>query len=115
MQPIDATFAALADPTRRAVVTLLSRGPQLPSGLAQALATSRPAISRHLRVLRGAGLVTETVQASDARQRLYELRQEPFVELKGWLDEVEGFWADQLNAFKQHAERGRLPPKRRVR
>jgi DNA-binding transcriptional ArsR family regulator len=102
---VDATLAALADPTRRAVVGILSKGPQHPSSLAEELATTRPVISRHLRVLRQAGLVSETVLEKDARLRLYQLRQAPFVELSSWLQEVEGFWTDQLDAFKRHAER----------
>ena len=66
---------------------------------------SRPAMSRHLRILRRAGLVEENDLEDDARVRLYRLRQEPFLELRAWLDDVEGFWIDQLEAFKEHVER----------
>ncbi|TAH37220.1 MAG: transcriptional regulator [Planctomycetota bacterium] len=104
---IDATLAALADPTRRAVVGLLSRRPLRPSAIADALSATRPATSRHLRVLRRAGIVREEVPADDARARVCELRQEPFAELRQWLDDVEAFWAEQLEAFKRHAERPR--------
>ena len=61
-------------------------------------------LSRHLRVLRQAGLVEEASLDSDARVRVYRLRREPFVGLREWLDEVEGFWTDQLASFKRHAE-----------
>lgn len=102
---LDHTFAALADPTRRAVVGLLRKTPLRSGDIANALSMSHPATSRHLRVLRQAGLVEEEVQEHDARVRVYQLRQEPFSQLRDWLDEVEAFWGDQLEAFKAHAER----------
>jgi DNA-binding transcriptional ArsR family regulator len=105
--PVDRTLAALADPTRRAVVGMLSKGPRRPSEIAGELSTTRPAMSRHLRVLRKAGIVREELQADDARVRVYELCPEPFVELRAWLEGVETFWADQLDAFKRHAEKRR--------
>lgn len=102
---LDQTFGALADPTRRAVVALLRQGPRRSSEMAAALSTSRPAMSRHLRVLRRAGLVEEEGLEEDARVRMYQLCREPFSELRTWLDEVEAFWAGQLRSFKAHAER----------
>ncbi len=104
---LDQTFVALADPTRRAVIALLREKPLRSSDMAAALSTSRPAMSRHLRVLRLAGLVEEESQVDDARVRMYQLCREPFSELRSWLDEVEAFWGGQLAAFKAHAERGR--------
>ncbi len=65
---------------------------------------TRPAMSRHLRVLRKTGLVTESELEEDARVRMYRLQRAPFSELSEWLAEVEAFWGDQLAAFKQHAE-----------
>ena len=80
--------------------------------MAAALSTSRPAMSRHLRVLRRAGLVEEDGLEADARARIYQLCREPFAGLRVWLDEVEAFWDVQLRAFKAHAERrqGRRRP-----
>jgi DNA-binding transcriptional ArsR family regulator len=101
---LDRTLAALADPTRRAVVELLLGEPHCASELADALAMSRPAMSRHLRILRTAGVVQESSGQQDARMRVYRLRREPFGELGDWLGEVEAFWADQLAAFKRYAE-----------
>jgi DNA-binding transcriptional ArsR family regulator len=101
---VDRTLAALADPTRRGVVYLLLRQPRRAGEIAEALAATRPAMSRHLRVLRKAGLVEEESLEEDARARLYRLRREPFTELRGWLDDVEGFWSGQLQSFKAHAE-----------
>lgn len=102
---LDRTLAALADPTRRGVVELLRRRPRRASEIAEALEMTRPAMSRHLRVLRKAGLVREDAQDDDARVRVYRLERAPFADLRGWLDEVEAFWGDQLQAFKAHAER----------
>ncbi len=107
MNQIDRTFAALADPTRRAVVELLRRKPRRAGELADALSMSPPAMSRHLRVLRAEGLVEEARQDEDARVRIYRLRREPFGKLRHWLDGVEAFWDGQLHAFKEHAERTR--------
>jgi len=109
-QHLDDTFTALADPTRRAVIQMLSAEPRSPSDIADALALTRPAISRHLRLLRKAGLVQEEIQVEDARIRLYSLKPELFRDVRSWLDEVEAFWTDQLHAFKLHAERGRQEP-----
>jgi DNA-binding transcriptional ArsR family regulator len=65
---------------------------------------SRPAMSRHLRVLRQAGLVVEDSPDEDARVRLYRLQRERFDELRNWLDEIESFWTNQLTAFKGFVE-----------
>jgi DNA-binding transcriptional ArsR family regulator len=102
---LDRTLVALAEPTRREVIDLLRQGPRRASDIADALSMTRPAMSRHLRVLRKAGLVGEEGIEDDARARVYHLERAPFVALRGWLDEVEAFWGDQLQAFKAHAER----------
>ena len=65
---------------------------------------SRPAMSRHLRVLRTHGLVEEKRDPNDARARVYQLRLEPIDELSSWIAEVQRFWDDQLEAFRQRAE-----------
>jgi DNA-binding transcriptional ArsR family regulator len=101
---VDRTLSALADPTRRGVVYLLLQQPRRASEIADALAATRPAMSRHLRVLRRAGVVEEESLPDDARARVYRLRRQPFAELRDWLDEVEGFWNEQLQAFKAYAE-----------
>lgn len=103
-EKLDETFTALADPTRRKVIELLRKKPQRAGDLALAFDMVPPAMSRHLRVLRTTGLVEESGLPGDARVRVYRLRAEPFSELRGWLDEIEAFWTDQLSAFKAHAE-----------
>ncbi len=106
--PLDRTLLALADPTRRGVIDLLRKEPRRASELAKLLSMTRPAMSRHLRLLRKTGLVSESEPDHDARVRMYRLEREPFAELAAWLEEVEAFWGEQLQAFKQHAEkRGR--------
>ena len=102
---VDSTLAALADPTRRGVVDLLRRRPRAAGELAAALDVSAPALSRHLRVLRKRGLIEEGRDESDFRLRIYSLRAEPFTELRDWLRQVEGFWGEQLGAFREHVER----------
>ncbi|MGH8701500.1 MAG: ArsR/SmtB family transcription factor [Burkholderiales bacterium] len=109
---LDQTFVALADPTRLAVVGLLRKKPRRSGDIAAALSMSRPTMSRHLRILRRAGLVEEAALEDDARARMYRLRQEPFSELRSWLEEVEAFWGDQLRTFKAHVERKYGRPRR---
>ena len=99
------TLSALADPTRRRIVELLRERPRRAGELVAAFEVSAPAISRHLRVLRRSGLVTDRGVEDDARLRVYRLEQEPFVALQAWLDQVQAFWTDQLGAFRDHVER----------
>lgn len=101
---VDAAFAALAEPTRRAVVELLGRRPHRAGELAEALAMSPAALSRHLRVLKASGIVADDEPEHDARVRLYHLQPAGFETLGQWVDEVRGLWADQLVAFKAHVE-----------
>jgi len=103
---IDATLAALADTTRRGVIDLLRKRPHRASDLADALGASKPAMSRHLRVLRDSGLV-ETSSESDGRERIYALRRAQFAQLREWIEDVEAFWTAQLASFKDHVERTR--------
>lgn len=105
MSRLDETLDALAEPTRRRVVDLLARGSMRAGDLAEATGSSPPAMSRHLRTLRRLGLVDAETHPEDARVRVYSLRPEPLEEVRGWLETVEGYWADQLHAFRDHAER----------
>ena len=101
---IDATLAALADPTRRRIVELLRERPRRAGDLAAAFEISTPSVSRHLRVLRHSGVVTGHEVADDARLRVYELQREPFTALGTWLDQVQALWTDQLGTFREHFE-----------
>jgi DNA-binding transcriptional ArsR family regulator len=105
MKNLDHTLIALAEPTRRGIVDLLSRRPHGAGELAAAFDMSPPAISRHLRVLRTRGLIEDARSEQDARVRVFRLRREPFDELSAWLTDVEKFWNDQLDSFKRHVAR----------
>ena len=105
---LDRTLQALAEPTRRAVVGLLRHGPQRAGEIADALAMSRQAMSRHLRVLRQAGVIHEVGAAGpqdDARARTYRLEARPLADLQTWLGEVQSFWSVQMQSFRKQAER----------
>jgi DNA-binding transcriptional ArsR family regulator len=92
-------LAVLADPTRRKVFERLRHGPRAVNAIASGLPVSRPAVSQHLKVLKGAGLVEERTEGV---RRIYSLRREGLMELREWLD---SFWSDALEAFKLEAER----------
>lgn len=102
---IDRTLAALADPNRRRVVDLLRRGPMRAGDIAEKAGLSPPAMSRHLRALRAAGLVEETHPEFDARVRIYALNPKPIAALRAWLEETEALWTTQLTNLKSYIER----------
>ena len=104
---LDSTLAALADPTRRAVIELLRERPHRAGELSDALALSPPALSRHLRLLKRSGLVRDDEPAEDARVRVYHLQPEQFAALGAWVSDITALWTLQLAAFKTHAERRR--------
>lgn len=92
-------FEALADPTRRRILELLVDGERTAGELAAAFDTSRPAVSRHLRVLREAGLVR---WRGDAQRRIYRLDPGPLAEVDAWLERYRRFWAGRLDALDDH-------------
>lgn len=99
--PSARVFRAVADPTRRAILDAL-RASQRPAGeIAARFSVSRPAISRHLRVLREARLVVETRLG---RERLYALNAEPLKSVDQWLEEYRKFWGTKLTRLKQFVE-----------
>jgi DNA-binding transcriptional ArsR family regulator len=102
---LNSTLSALADRNRRAVIDLLKVQPRRAGEIADALSLTPPALSRHLRVLRRSGLIHEQGVEQDARIRIYQLRKEPFDELRIWLQDVESFWLGELAAFRDHVER----------
>ena len=104
----------LADPTRRAVVAMLARRPRPAGELAAACAISKPALSRHLRLLRSRRIVEEYGIARDGRVRMYRLRREPLDDVARWAARLRGFWALQLTAFQRfvRTEAGQRAPRR---
>jgi DNA-binding transcriptional ArsR family regulator len=97
-------LAALADPIRRELLAVLAGGERSAGELAGRFPVSRPAISRHLRVLREAGLVTSR---SEGKRRLYALDPGPLRELDDWLEPYRQFWAQRLDALDTEIARGR--------
>ncbi|MGH2942935.1 MAG: ArsR/SmtB family transcription factor [Solirubrobacteraceae bacterium] len=97
-------LAALADPTRRRIVELLAGGERSAGELAAQFHTSRPGVSRHLRVLREQGLVRTR---EDGARRLYSLDPAPLAELDGWLQRYRGFWVNRLDALDTEIRRRR--------
>ena len=99
---LDRWFPALADPTRRRIVEMLGESPRTASEIHRAFPIAAPAVSRHLRVLREAGLVVERGVPGDRRVRLYGLAPEPINELSRWLEQLSQAWQGQLDAFKDY-------------
>jgi DNA-binding transcriptional ArsR family regulator len=97
----DAAFQALADPTRRAVLDLLRQGTRPAGQIAQAFTVSRPAISKHLRLLRRAHLVEER---REGRNRVYQINAEPLKAVDQWLDHYRIFWQTNLASLKNFVE-----------
>jgi DNA-binding transcriptional ArsR family regulator len=113
MDDLSATFAALADPTRRAILERLAQGETTVGELAQPFAISAPAISRHLRVLESAGLIERRVEA---QWRPCCLRGEALREAAGWLERYRAFWEESLDRLADYLEAKPKPkPKRRRR
>jgi DNA-binding transcriptional ArsR family regulator len=102
---VDRIFAALADPQRRRAVELLGQRPRRAGELAGALDLPAPALSRHLRIMKAAGLVEESHPEFDARVRIYALKDGAMTELKEWLSATERMWTTELGAFKAHVEK----------
>jgi DNA-binding transcriptional ArsR family regulator len=101
---VETTFEALADPIRRRVVELLADGERSAGEIAAAFPVSRPAVSRHLRVLRNAGIVQAR---KDSRRRVYALDPAPLAELDAWIRKYAGFWPDRLDRLDEHLQRAK--------
>ena len=97
-------LAAIADPTRRRILELLREGELAAGDLAEEFSISRPAVSRHLRVLREAELVHSRV---DGQRRVYTLDPRPLAELDAWLEPYRRLWAQRLDALDTEIRRGR--------
>lgn len=100
-QALDQAFQALADPVRREILAQLSRGDQTAGALAEPFSISRPAISRHLKVLREAGLVSVRV---DGRARWFSLNGDGVTDAEIWLDELRYAWRSSLFELKSFVE-----------
>ena len=98
------TFEVLAEPTRRRILDLLRERERSVGELVDRLTISQPGVSKHLRVLREAGLVEVR---TDAQRRWYGLRAEPLTEVDAWLEPYRRLWADRLDALERHLDEER--------
>ena len=113
IQEVDSVFEVIAEPHRRAILSLLAASQQSVGDLERQLQMPQTTVSKHLRVLREAGFVEATV---DAQRRLYRLRPEPLQEIDAWLDPFRRFWSARVDALERHldrmAEGAVIPPKK---
>ena len=101
---MDAVLQALADPSRRTVLEILRDHSATAGELAEALPIARPGVSRHLRVLREAGLVDVR---QDAQRRIYSIRPEALIEVDEWLGDYRALWQNRLDALHTEVARGK--------
>ena len=99
---MESVFEIIAEPNRRAILSLLVSSEQSVGEIERRLRMPQPAVSKHLRVLREAGFVESTV---DAQRRLYRLKPEPFQEFDAWLAQFRRFWSAHLDALERHLDR----------
>jgi DNA-binding transcriptional ArsR family regulator len=99
---MESVFGIIAEPSRRAILTLLASSEQSVGDIERQLQMTQPAVSKHLRVLREAGFVEATV---DAQRRLYRIRPEPLQEVDAWLAPFRQLWSTHLDALERHLDR----------
>jgi len=99
---MESVFEIIAEPNRRAILSLLVLSEQSVGEIERHLRMSQPTVSKHLRVLREAGFVASSV---DAQRRLYRLRPEPFQQLDTWLDQFRRFWSTHVDALERYLDR----------
>ncbi|MGN6668267.1 MAG: ArsR/SmtB family transcription factor [Trinickia sp.] len=110
LRAMESTFAVIAEPSRRAILSLLAIAERSVGDIEQALRLSQPSVSKHLRVLREAGFVQSRVAA---QRRLYRIRPEPLMEIDAWLAPFRQFWAAHLDALERHLDETDPPPRAR--
>ena len=99
---MESAFEILAEPNRRAILSLLVSSEQSVGEIERRLHMPQPMVSKHLRVLRDAGFVESTV---DAQRRLYRLKPGPFREIDAWLEQFRRFWSAHIDALERHLDR----------
>lgn len=103
---MESVFTVIAEPNRRAILSLLASSQQTVGEIERRLHMPQPTVSKHLRVLREAGFVEATV---DAQRRLYRLRPEPLQEVDAWLAQFRQFWSAHVDALERHLDRMETP------
>jgi DNA-binding transcriptional ArsR family regulator len=106
---MDAVLNALSDESRRTMLEMLRQGPATVGELAESLPIARPGVSRHLRVLREAGLVDVR---QEAQWRIYTLRPEPLADVDAWLEHYRALWTQRLDALHTEVARGKRTKRR---
>src|SRR5882724_5171569 len=101
MKNMESAFEIIAEPNRRAILSLLVSSEQSVGEIERQLRMTQPTVSKHLRVLREAGFVESTV---DAQRRLYRLKPGPFQEVDAWLEQFRRFWSDHVDALERHLD-----------
>ena len=109
---MESAFAILAEPNRRAILSLLASSERSVGELERRLRMPQPSVSKHLRVLREAGFVESRI---DAQRRLYRIRPEPLMEVDAWLAPFRRFWSRHLDALERHLDRLDQPSKKKGR
>lgn len=99
---MESVFEIIAEPNRRAILTLLVSSQLSVGEIERRLGMPQPTVSKHLRVLREAGFVESMV---DAQRRLYRLKPGPFQEVDAWLEKFRRFWSDRVDALERHLDR----------
>ena len=107
---VESAFAVIAEPNRRAILSLLATSERSVGEIERRLRMPQPSVSKHLRVLREAGFVESRV---DAQRRVYRIRPEPLMEVDAWLARFRRFWSAHVDALERHLDRmEQLPPKK---
>jgi DNA-binding transcriptional ArsR family regulator len=106
---VESSFAIVAEPNRRAILSLLLSAESSVGEIERELRLSQPSVSKHLRVLREAGFVESRIEA---QRRLYRLRPEPLMELDAWLVPFRRFWSKHVDALERHLDQMDDPPHR---
>ena len=107
---MESTFGIIAEPNRRAILSLLASSERSVSEIERRLRMPQPSVSKHLRVLREAGFVEARV---DAQRRVYRIRPEPLMEVDAWLDRFRRFWSTHVDALERHLDRMERVPSRK--
>ena len=106
---MESSFAIVAEPNRRAILSLLATSERSVGEIERQLRMPQTSVSKHLRVLREAGLVESRVEA---QRRVYRIRPEPLREMDDWLDPFRRFWSDRVDALERHLEHMEMNPKK---
>jgi DNA-binding transcriptional ArsR family regulator len=107
---MESTFAVIAEPSRRAILSLLASSERSVGDIEEKLNLSQPSVSKHLRVLREAGFVESRV---DAQRRLYRIKPEPLMEIDAWLAPFRQFWSVHIDGLERHLDQMDPVPRKR--